>query len=145
MPGPDAAASPAPVPGQNAAGELVQLERECQSYTRYLIGQLPTGYVIEKYRDFHQKMGVKADSRTGSGASSYPPRRVGLYGPTWWTAMPAFGGKTHSVRKKLILTLALIECSPPGFEKLDHCPGGGLPGATLRLGLGAMGYVCSLC
>jgi len=32
-----------------------QLERECRSYARYLIGQAPSAYVIGKYRDFHQE------------------------------------------------------------------------------------------
>ena len=129
--------------GQNSPGEnSIQLERECQSYTRYLIGQAPTRYMIEKYQDFHQKMGAANSGRFERFLVSASAR-----GPLWARLADSYATvwrKNSSVRQKLVLMLALIECAPPGFEYLDRCPGGGLPGITLRLGLGAMSYACSL-
>jgi len=40
--------------------------------------------------------------------------------------------------------LALLESSAPAFEQLDRCPPGGFLGAVFRMGLGAIGYICSL-
>ena len=139
--GPSPAAATA---GLNSPGEdLVQLERECRSYSRYLIGQPPTRYMIEKYQDFHQKMGASADrDRFDRFLVS-----TSACGPLWARLADSYASvwrKNSSVRRKLVVTLALIECGPPGFANLDRCPGGGLPGVTLRLGLGAMGYICSL-
>lgn len=72
---------------------------------------------------------------------------VSARGPLWARLADSYASrwrKNSSVRRKLILTLALLECAPPSFENLDRCPAGGWPGAVFRLGLGALGYACSL-
>ena len=123
--------------------DMLQLEQECQSYTRYLVGQPPNPYVIAKYRDFHQTMGV------GDGGDRFDRLLLAASarGPLWARLADSYASrwrKNSSVRRKLILTLALLECAPPSFENLDRCPAGGWPGAVLRLGLGALSYACSL-
>jgi hypothetical protein len=52
--------------------------------------------------------------------------------------------KNSTVRKKLVLTLALLECAPPSFETLDRVDGGGPLGAVIRLGWGAAQYALTL-
>jgi hypothetical protein len=120
-----------------------ELERECCSYTLYLSGNAASPYVIEKYLDFHQKFGPQEDVR---GVDSFL-LSVSARGPFWARladSYASFWRKDSVLRKKLVLTLALLECSPPVFEMLDRVPGGGLTGAMLRLAMAAMGYGAAL-
>src|ERR1035437_9355874 len=112
--------------------DMAQLERECQSYTRYLIGQTPTPYVVEKYRDFHQKMGPVADGDRFERFLVSTSAR----GPVWARLTDSYASvwrKNSFVRKKLAVTLALLECASPGFEDLDRSPGGGWAGVLFQL------------
>jgi hypothetical protein len=120
--------------------QMDQIERECRIYTQYLIGQTPSGYVIEKYRDFHQQLenelALDRFDRFLIAASAR--------GPFWARLADTYASllrKNSGLRKKLVLTLALLECTPPSFATLDKVPGGGPIGAALRLGLSAMRYV----
>lgn len=123
--------------------DMAQLERECQSYTRYLIGQAPTPYVIEKYRDFHQKMGLAVN---GDRFERFLVS-TSAHGPAWARLTSCYASvwrKHSSVRKKLVVTLALLECTPPGFENLDRVPRGGRFGVMFRLALDVAGFACAL-
>ena len=116
-----------------------ELERECRVYARYLSGQAPSRYLTEKYQDFHQKIGL--------------PGKIGPFdrflvsasarGPVWTRLADSYASiclKNSTLRQKLVLMLALLECAPPTFEKLDHVPAGGWTGAVLRLALSGAGY-----
>ncbi len=123
--------------------DMAQLDQECQSYTRYLIGRPPTRYVVEKYRDFHQKLGVAADGDRFEHFLLATSAR----GPMWARLADSYASvwrKNSYVRKKLAVTLALLECASPSSDNLDRSPGGGWPGVVFRLALNAAGYGCSL-
>jgi nucleoside-diphosphate-sugar epimerase len=40
-------------------GQIDQVERECRTYSRCLIEQNPSAYVVEKYRNFHELFGTR--------------------------------------------------------------------------------------
>jgi hypothetical protein len=120
-----------------------QLERECRTYSRYLIGLNPSSYVIDKYRHFHQQ------SETDLARDRFDRFLIAVSARTpFWARLAdsyaSFLRKNSGVRKKLVLTLALLECAPPSFETLDRVPSGGSVGAVLRLGLCAMRYAITL-
>ena len=120
-----------------------ELERECSSYALYLSGCAPTRYVIEKYLDFHQNFGAPADDRSFDSFLL----SVSMRGAFWTRLADSYASvwrKDSILRKKLVLTLALLECAPPVCEMLDRVPGGGFAGAMLRMGLAAMGYGVTL-
>ena len=119
---------------------MTQLEQECRAYARYLSGQDPTPYLIEKYLEFHQKLGqsLKLDSFDAFLV------KVSVRGGIWVRFADSYARifrKDCALRKKLILVLALLECSPPGFEELDSVPKGGLAGAVLRIAGTSIGFV----
>jgi hypothetical protein len=123
--------------------DTVQLERECRSYTRYLTGSAPSPYVIAKYLDFHQKMGIDA----AGDRFERLLLSISARGPVWTRLAESYATmwrKNSLLRKKLVVALALLECAPPAFETLDRCPAGGLAGTVFQLGWGAFAYACSL-
>lgn len=132
--------APAVVPGGGAASDL---ERQCATYTRYLAGRAPTRYMVEKYLDFHQKFGRPMEiDRFDAILVSLSART-----PRWARLADSYASvlrKNSAVRKKLVLTLALLECAPPTCEELDRVPRGGPAAAVVRLGLSAAIYACAL-
>ena len=114
---------------------MLQLERECRSYTRYLTGQAPTRYVIEKYSDFHQKMGA-AEGRDRFDCFLV---RTSARGPLWARLADSYGSvwrKNSPVRKKLVLTLALLESASPELRRSGPVPGRRLAGGHASPGPG---------
>jgi len=122
-----------------------QLERECRSYARYLIGQDPTPYVIGHYLEFHRQQASRAAS--DSNAFDDFLTRVSAQRPFFARLADAYASafrKDSAVRKKLVLTLALLECAPLSFEALDRTDGASPLGAIARLGWGALQYSLAL-
>ncbi len=121
---------------------MTQLERECRSYTSYLIGQAPTAYILEKYLDYHKNASaVNSGDRFDRLLVSMSAR-----GPLWARLADSYGSvwrKNSPLRGKLVLSLALLECGQPGFQEL-RAPARSLPGVVFRLGMNAANYACSL-
>ena len=139
------AGKPESMEGPQASGSLpaLGLERECRIFARYLTGQEPSRYIIEKYLDFHQKIGV----RDGSTRFDRFLVSTASRGPYWTRMADSYGTlfrKNSVLREKLVVVLALSECAPPAFEGLDRVPGGGLAGAALRMAAGGMNYGLAL-
>lgn len=121
------------------------LESECRSYAKYLIGQAPSDYVIEKYLDFHRQSHLSA-TLTHDRFDRFLAR-ISARGPFRARMADTYASRfrKHSlVRGKLALTLALLECAPASFEIVDRAPRGGIAGAALRLGWNALRYALVL-
>jgi hypothetical protein len=132
--------------GESAGIRLTQgaeAERECRIFARYLTGQEPSRYIIEKYLDFHQKIGVRGRcTRFDRFLVSTAVR-----GPYWTRVADSYGTifrRNSVLREKLVAVLALLECAPPAFETLDRVPPGGLAGAGVGLVCGGMNYALAL-
>jgi len=118
-----------------------QLERECVTYTRYLIGQMPSEYVVNRYLDFHQKSEAMAD--LGFDAFDQFLVSVSARGPFWASMADSYASvfrKDSVVRKKLVVTLALLECVSPSFEALDEVDGRSAMAMPIALALRAVRY-----
>jgi hypothetical protein len=118
-----------------------QLERECRTYTRYLTGQWPPDYVCDKYREAHRKI----DALAGLKPDAFDQFLVDVssISPFWTRLADSYASrfaKDSGLRKKLVTALAILECTPPMFERMDAVDRGGLPGAIFRLGLGGVRY-----
>jgi len=99
------------------------LERECRTFTRYLVRLDPSPYVVAKYCEAHS-----ASSRFSG--SRFDERLTAL---ARWHPLTAFLADAYAtvfaprglLRKKLILVLAVLEVSPPFFRELDRPLAGG--------------------
>jgi hypothetical protein len=109
-----------------------QLEGECKAYTRYLCRQDASPYLIEKYLDFHRKLGQELEADAFDSFLVRMSARGGLWAGLSDSYARIFR-KNSVLRKKLIAVLGLLECTPPSFEELDSVPAGGTVGAVLRL------------
>jgi len=126
-----------------------ELERECRAYARYLVGQTPSEYVVGKYVDFHGQSKAAPGLTGPTGRAHFDEFLVGVSarGPLWARMADAYASqlrKDSAVRKKLIVALALLECTPPSSEFLDRVDAGGPLGAVARLAVGGMRYALAL-
>ncbi len=110
-----------------------QLAQECRSYAMYLIGQWPDKYTIQKYHDFHSL----PDALQESDPFDRFLIEFSSRGPNCARLADCYAcrfRKASVLRKKLVLTLAILECSPKTYEILDQVHPGGPAGAVFRLG-----------
>ena len=120
------------------------LERECRVYARYLIGRDPSPYVVSKYLEFHSQCGAKVVPGDAfdrvlcalSARGGLSTRLADIYASRF--------AREAALRKKLVLTLALLECAPGSFEYLDDVEGGGALRLWLRLATGGARYAALL-
>jgi hypothetical protein len=95
------------------------LDRECEVFCRYLIGQEPTEYVRAKYREFHklpegaaELQGLPLDPALLALARLHPV--AARFGDTY----ARIACPTSVLRKKLVLTLAILECCAPSHRHI---------------------------
>lgn len=130
---------------QSVALNAAQLERECRTYTRYLIGRAPTEYVIERYLHFHKELPAEVSLKAEPFDDFVV--RVSARSPLWARLADCYASvfrKNSDVRKKIVLTLALLECTTLSFETLDQTRGGTQLGTMIRLGCGVAQYVLAV-
>lgn len=107
------------------------LERECRIYTRYLIGREPDAYIARKYIECHELGRIPAGDAFDRVLIAASVRN-----PFLARAADAYASrfrKYGALRKKLVLTLALLECSRASFESLDEAGPGGVTVAVARM------------
>lgn len=97
------------------------LAEECMVFCRYLIACDPDPYVIEKYRLAH-RLGHPHRHNPLSRFDEILVRfaRTHLLAVQIVDAYSSMFYKASPVRSKLVLLLAILECSPRTFEKIDR-------------------------
>lgn len=122
----------APTPGPLNQVDAAALEAEHTRLARYVAGVEATPYQRGKYVDFHRKRSV-------APRGSFDRVLVGLSQLGWLGLLlaDAYSGtfyRASLVRVKLMLTLAILECSPPSYVVLDAPdPGGHLVFVSMLL------------
>ena len=121
--------------------DVAELETECRLYCRYLIGETPNDYVVEKYALYHSRNDARAtlaEDRFDSlllRLSRISRLTTGLV-----DAYTSVFRKHSVVRKKLVLLLAILECTPSSFPKLDSTDEGSRPWICAKMLARAAGY-----
>jgi len=112
------------------------LERECRVFTHYLAGREPTAFVVAKYRAAHQARtldgpATRFDARLVTVARVHPVLAWAV------DAAARFVAPRGSLRKKLVLLLAILETCPPFYVDLERLEEGRagrqLAGVALRI------------
>jgi hypothetical protein len=97
------------------------LERECHAFTRLLTGRPPTAYVTRKYIDAHR---ARPDLTIVMGFERVILAHAAR-GPLVARLADAYARRLFprgSLRKKLVLLLAIIETSPGLHRDVDAAP-----------------------
>lgn len=121
-----AAASPSP--------EL--LRAECRAYARYLIDQQPTEYVLACYeRSWTSAAAVPAAGLSLIDRGLLSLARLGRLPARIADGYARIFRPFCSLRRRLILLLAILENSPPSDRPLNSARTGSGPGIGVRMAL----------
>jgi NADH dehydrogenase len=115
------ASSIAPAPPLAEAVANPALDRESVVFCRYLTGAAPTDYVRDRYADAHDKSTPLRDHRFD--VFDRVLVKLASCGPVFTRLADAYSRflKPRAViRKKLVLLLAILECSSPAHEVFDE-------------------------
>lgn len=97
--------------------EKIVLERECRVFTRFLTRQAPTPYVRRKYVEAHEALVIIAGDpmdRVLVRAAAWSPVMARLTDAYARLVVPR-----STLRRKLIVLLAILEVSPPFHRTVD--------------------------
>ena len=120
-----------------------KLNRECQTFSRYLTQQAPSDYLVSQYRQFH------ATDRAAAFEADPFDRFLVAFAcrHRWFTRVADTYAsrfrKQAALRAKLVLMLALLESAPPSCDYVDRVESGGRA-VFIRLGLQGVVYIITL-
>ncbi|HMB70433.1 MAG TPA: hypothetical protein VKU85_14040, partial [bacterium] len=119
-----------------------ELDAECETFCRYLIGTDPGEYVKRKYREAH------APGRRGPRRELQDPlTEVARRGPGFARLMDAWAvvfARDGTLRRKLVLLLAVLESSGETSGAVDRPDAGSMPGFFLATALRVAGFMLTL-
>jgi NADH dehydrogenase len=119
-----------------------QLIRECRIFCRYLTNMQPTGYVLEKYNQCHEKLNLRPVDFHDSLLLKLAGR--GAFFTRTADAYSRFFRSNSTVRKKLAYLMAILEVTPPYFRYYDSADRVGKIGFVIGAGLRGMGLALHL-
>ena len=123
-----------------------QLVRECRTYARYLAGVSPSQYVLQKYAAYHENHVPSANPASRFDRVLLDFSRCCPLAAALTDCYSSCFCRPSTVRRKLVLLTAILECSPPEcaeFERVDT-GGAAIVGARLALRLTLYGAICTL-
>ena len=126
-------------------GAEAELAFECRLYCRHLIGEDPNDYVQEKYALYHSRKDARtilAKDRFDSFLLRFS--RMSRLTTGLVDAYTSVFHKHSVVRKKLVLLLAILECTPRYLPQLDSTDPGSRPWIFTKMAARAAGYGLSL-
>ncbi|WHZ16164.1 MAG: hypothetical protein OJF52_003013 [Nitrospira sp.] len=97
------------------------LNRECELFSEYLIDLRPSDYVLRKYQEAHH-LGHPFAGRPVQ-LFDHILMRLALRHAFILRLADTYSGlfyKEALLRRKLVLLLAILECSPGAFDRLDR-------------------------
>ncbi len=95
------------------------LDRECDTFTRYLIGTRPSASIQAHYRAFHQARGLP-EKPGGFDAVLTRLARGGVWATRLADSFGRFFASRSLLRHKLVGLLAILETSPDTFNRIDR-------------------------
>lgn len=119
-----------------------ELDAECETFCRYLAGTAPGEYVKRKYREAH------APGRHGPRREAWDPlTAVARRGPGMARLVDAWSvvlARDGTLRRKLVLLLAILESSGETSSRVDRPDPGSVAGFFAGMALRAAGFALTL-
>jgi hypothetical protein len=109
------------------------LDRECAVFCRYLIGQEPNEYVKKKYRAAHQTGSLRGDRAYPADGFLVRVASIGAWSTKIIDAYTRVFRPFSTIRKKLVLLLAILESCAPTHAYLESVDSSSVPWLFLRL------------
>lgn len=108
------------------ARDVAVLERECAGFCRYLLDREPSRELTARYLEAHA-LGVVtvAGSATRFDRALVALARGGRLAARCCDVHARFFRRGGALRRKLVLCLALAECDPTLYSRVDEVHGGG--------------------
>ena len=116
------------------AGEDDEVDRECRVFTRHLVGADPDPLVLASYRRAVASVPALA-AKSSWDRTLLSVARRGVVGARCADAHAAVFAPASTLRKRLVLLLAILESCSPYAESIDRALGGSALGAIARVGL----------
>ncbi len=108
------------------------LDRECVVFTSYLVGLRPDAYVRRRYAEAHATVpGLEAVDRFEAILIGFARRHPAL--TKMADAYARIFRPASSLRRKLVLLLAILESTSPTSDEVDRAVGGSPASVALRL------------
>ncbi len=140
-PFPPTSAAPPPELGPE---EVAELDAECRAMTCFLIGQGPSEYALSKYRDGHRRgIGGPADDAPSFDDELVAFARRGPWAVRVADSWATFFSRGGTLRRKLVLLLAILESDGETSARVDSPEPGGPVGFVLRTALRGFGFAAS--
>jgi hypothetical protein len=116
-----------------ATTDMNVVDRECEVFCRYLVGQAPNGYVKQKYRAAHQIGALRSGPEQVPDGFLVKAASIAPWSAKIIDTYTRFFRPSSTVRKKLIVLLAILETCAPAHVYLDCVDSPSIPLLFLRL------------
>lgn len=117
------------------------LERECRTFTSYLVGTQPTPYVCRKYVAAHVDF---LECRSRFDKLLIRLARLGSVGTRMADSYARIFMPGALIRKKLVVLLAILETCAPSFHLIDDLDSTNPAVLILRASARTAGFVVAL-
>jgi hypothetical protein len=110
------------------------IERECRALVRYLVGQDPPAYVVDRYRAARGSAAPAGERLAPIDRALLGATRLGSTLARLADGYARVARPTGPLRRRLTLAVAILECAPPSHLRLNAAAVGSRPALALRLG-----------
>ena len=121
----------------------IDLDRECTTLHQYLASRQPDEYVCAQYREAHSELEIL---QTSAGWFDDFLVKSGFISPVFMHLVQSYSRimQPHArVRRKAVLLLAIMECSPGVLDVVQHAGPTGKLGSLARAGAAVAGFAIS--
>ena len=124
--------------------ETEELRNECRQFTHYLLGQYPDAYVLGQYLRLQPAAMKHVQSHAPVDTVLLRTARSSLRGLRIADAYARIFRPRCLLRRKLILTFAILENSGAFYARFTSGASSSLPLAAVRVAVSVMGFALAL-
>lgn len=120
--------------GTRVDADRETVDRECVTFTRHLIGLSPDAFILDRYAAAIGVVPALTPS-PGFDRAMLGIARRGVLAARCSDAYAALFARRSTLRKRLVMLLAILETRAPYSARIDHAVGGSVPTVMARVAL----------